>query len=990
MRLHHPDFVAVTPEQTLSFDGQTVPVRPGESVAAALAAAGHLAVRRVRDGSARGPYCGMGACFECTVEIDGRAGQRACLTTARAGMVVRSLDHDGPPLHRSGILADPPSGPLVEQVLDALVVGAGPAGLAAAIALAEAAQLGSAAASITIVDERPAAGGQFYKQLAATHRFADDKSADRQFRDGAQLIARARELGIVILSEALVWSAFARDEIAVLSGGAVTVLRPKILIIASGAYERPYPVPGWTLPGFMTTGAAQTLARSYRVAPGKRMVVAGNGPLNFQTALELARGGVEVAAVVEAAVPGPAKLGAVLRAALAAPDLMVEGMRFLVELRRRNIPVLWGHAVTAARGDERVRSVEIARIGAAGQPISGTERAFAVDAVCVGYGFVPSSELPRQLGCRHVYNGAHLAVERDDSGATSVPGVFVAGDGGAIGGARAALAQGAMAGSSAAQMLLWPADSNAIGWARRDLARARRFQKALWSLFAAPPVAAVPWDDTTTVCRCEGVAAAELKHHIAAGIGAIGSLKRLTRAGMGRCQGRYCSSTIARMLADATGQAPNEYEFLAPRAPLKPIPLAALAVEKPEWGGHRPARAPELRMQLAERDQVQRTCDALVIGGGIVGSAAAYFLAREGIDVMLAERNELNAQASGANAGSLHVQLLCFDFGARAQAGGKPAADTLPLGRDAVALWQELAASLAGAIEMQITGGLMVAENEAQLQFLRDKIACERGYGVEAHLLGQGELRALAPNLADLIVGAEYCPAEGKINPLVATTALAEAAEQAGARLLRRTEIRAIERDGAGFRVASNGGTISCGRIVNAAGAWSPRIAAMLGVELPVHGAPLQMMVTETGPELVKQLVMHADRHLSLKQAANGNVIIGGGWSATLDAERGVTANLCASIEGNAWVARRVLPALDRLHLLRTWSGMNVNIDGAPVLGPVPGVPGLVNAVTSNGYTLGPLVARIAVELLLDRRSTRGLEPFLIDRFGRHCRNPLV
>jgi glycine/D-amino acid oxidase-like deaminating enzyme len=983
MRLRHRDIVAVAPERSFTFDGQAVPVREGESIAAALAASGHVALRRARDGAPRGLYCGMGACFECTVEIDGSGGQRACLTKARAGMVVRSLDHDGPPLDRSAALADPPAGPLAEQALDALVVGAGPAGLSAAIALAEAAQRARVAASVTVVDERPEPGGQFYKQLAATHRFAGEQAADRQFRDGAALIARARDLGIVILSEALVWSAFGPHEIAVLRDGAVTVLRPRTVIIAAGAYERPYPVPGWTLPGFMTTGAAQTLARSYRVAPGKRVVIAGNGPLNFQTALELARGGAEIAAVVEAASPGPAKIGAALRAAVAAPDLMGEGAAFLIELRRRRIPVLWGHAVNAAEGDTRVRGVTVARIDAAGRPIASTERSFAVDAVCVGYGFVPSSELARQLGCRHVYNGAHLEVARGADGATSAPGVFVVGDGGAIGGARVALAQGALAGGSAAQLLGWPEDVGASAWARRDLARARRFQKALWSLFAAPPVAPTPWDDATIVCRCEGVSAGELKRHIAGGVSALGSLKRLTRAGMGRCQGRYCSPTVARLLADATGSAPDEYGFLAPRAPLKPIPLAALAVEKPEWGGHRPAQAPELRLRLPEIDDGERQCDALVVGGGIVGSAAAYFLAREGVDVLLVERDELNGQASGANAGSLHVQLLCFDFGAKAQAGGKPAAETLPLGRDAVALWQELAATLAGAIEMQITGGLMVAENEAQLQFLRDKIACERSYGVEAHLLVREELRALAPNLADMLVGAEYCPAEGKINPLVATSALADAAAQAGARLLRRTEIRAIERAGAGFRAVTNRGTIRCGRIVNAAGAWSPRVAAMLGVELPVHGAPLQMMVTETGPALVKQLVMHADRHLSLKQAANGNVIIGGGWSATLDAERGVTANLRASLEGNAWVARRVLPALDRLHLLRSWSGMNVNIDGAPIVGPVPGAPGLVNAVTSNGYTLGPLVARLAVEMLLGRRGPRGLEPYLIERFGR-------
>ena len=156
----------------------------------------------------------------------------------------------------------------------------------------------------------------------------------------------------------------------------------------------------------------------------------------------------------------------------------------------------------------------------------------------------------------------------------------------------------------------------------------------------------------------------------------------------------------------------------------------------------------------------------------------------------------------------------------------------------------------------------------------------------------------------------------------------------------------------------------------------------MLGVKVPVHGAPLQMIVTEAAPPLVDHLLAHADRHLSMKQAASGGLIIGGGWSARFDAAMRMNQAERASIEGNLWVARHVLPALAGLNVLRCWAGMNVNIDGAPIVGEVPGVPGFFNAVTSNGYTLAPIVASLTTDLLVRGRTDTDIAPYRIERFG--------
>ena len=175
---------------------------------------------------------------------------------------------------------------------------------------------------------------------------------------------------------------------------------------------------------------------------------------------------------------------------------------------------------------------------------------------------------------------------------------------------------------------------------------------------------------------------------------------------------------------------------------------------------------------------------------------------------------------------------------------------------------------------------------------------------------------------------------------------------------------------------------IRAGLVVNASGPWSRDTGKLIGIDVPVHSAPLQMIVTEPAPLLVKHLVAHADRHLSLKQASTGGLIIGGGWTAAFDPQRRFNTTQRTNIEGNLWVAQHVLPQLAGLHVVRSWAAMNVNIDGAPVIGAVPGLPTFFNAVTSNGYTLAPIVARLTADLILHGRTDIDISPFLIDRFA--------
>jgi NADPH-dependent 2,4-dienoyl-CoA reductase/sulfur reductase-like enzyme len=459
---------------------------------------------------------------------------------------------------------------------DVVVVGAGPGGLAAAWAAA------TAGLEVLVVDERARPGGQFYKQPAEGFDVTAT-ALDPQFRAGRALEARARDASVTILDHATVWGAFSPDEIGVVTEDQALTLRPKRLVLAAGAYERAVPFPGWTLPGVMTTGAAQTLLRAYQTAPGRRVLIAGNGPLNLQVAVELARAGVEVVALCEQSrAPGPWAATALATMALSAPSLLYDGIAHRLSLARRGVPVLHRHAIVRAEGDGAASAATVAAIDDAGRLVAGSERRFAIDAVCLGYGFLPQSELARALGCRHRFDASRggLAVERAANGRASRPDVFVVGDAGGLGGAPSALAQGVLAGAAVADDLAAPrraALAPHVGQARRNLVRHRRFQAALWSLYRGPLLTDELATPDTVVCRCEDVTLATALKGFAGGAGELGSLKRVTRAGMGRCQGRYCAPLLAVLNARQAGTAPGELSLFAPRFPFKPVPIAVLA-----------------------------------------------------------------------------------------------------------------------------------------------------------------------------------------------------------------------------------------------------------------------------------------------------------------------------------------------------------------------------------------------------------------------------
>ena len=552
---------------TITFDGRPVPARLGESLAAALTAAGITTLRTTRSDQPRGMFCGMGVCQDCLVEVDGKPNQRACMVKVAGPMTVAPEAHLRPLPPARPAAAPVEIGAMRVERPEVLVIGAGPGGLSAAIAARR------SGADVVLLDERSHPGGQYYKQVAV----AGVARPDAQHRAGAALVAEARCLGVDIRPDTLVWGAFEPREFVASGGGGTVRFEPQVAIVATGAYERGWPVPGWTLPGVMTTGAAQTLWRTARRLPGRRVLVAGNGPLNSQLAAELLGGGAEVVAVAEASRrPAPRNWRTLLAMAKAAPRLLADGLRYHAARRRGGAAMLHGMVVT------RVDPNPAGGLAVTLSPADGTEivERFEVDVLCLGYGFEPSNEVLRALGCAHDYDPVrrHLVTRRDADGRTDMPGVFALGDCTGLGGAKAALAEGTLAGLAAAEDLGRKAGApGSLRDVRAELDRHRAFQRALWSLYAAPPFNPALTTPETLICRCEEVSFAAIEEALSEGMTGIGAVKRRTRVGMGRCQGRYCAPVLDQLLADRFGRTRDAFSGFAPRVPVKPVAIEDLA-----------------------------------------------------------------------------------------------------------------------------------------------------------------------------------------------------------------------------------------------------------------------------------------------------------------------------------------------------------------------------------------------------------------------------
>ena len=550
------------------FEGRTIECRAGVSIAAALADVGEFQLRAAGDEDMRGIFCGMGVCQECRVNINGQHGIRACMTSAKPGIEVRR-EHLPEVVSNNSVRDAQQRIAVVEPEL--LVIGGGAGGLSAASIA------GEAGVDVVLLDERTSKGGQYFKQPANKGLMLASLANDPQMVGGSQLVERAARSGAKIVNGAEVWGAFAPAEFGVLEDNRSTIYRPRRTIIATGAYERGLPVPGWTLPGVMTTGATQGMLRNYGTFPAGRIVIAGNGPLNLQIALELKRAGADVRLVAELAdISMLTWIASGFKMALNVPGFAINGIGYLRGLKKAGVPVRFGECLTEVTKSPNGLRASIGRIrGDVIDPVETIE----ADVVCVGYGFQPSNEILRCLGCRHDFDKArgHLITERSEDCETTVPGIYAVGDCAGFRGAPAALQDGVVAAVAVLRSLKSKVSADHETELRRSMherPRHRAFQSALWNLFHAPRFSTQLATANTVICRCENVTLNDVEAAVDDGAASMAGIKQRTRLGMGPCQGRYCAPVTADFLAERTGQPVDEFSYFAPRPPLKPVRIA--------------------------------------------------------------------------------------------------------------------------------------------------------------------------------------------------------------------------------------------------------------------------------------------------------------------------------------------------------------------------------------------------------------------------------
>lgn len=390
--------------------------------------------------------------------------------------------------------------------------------------------------------------------------------------------------------------------------------------------------------------------------------------------------------------------------------------------------------------------------------------------------------------------------------------------------------------------------------------------------------------------------------------------------------------------------------------------------------------------------------DSVVVGGGLLGTALAWMLARQGSRVALLERDQVNQHASGQNAGSLHFQLE-YRMVENGWESARTAAEAMPLHLEAAREWAALGDELGESVGVSQPGGFMLAETAEQVAVLERKTALEQEWGLEVSLLDGDQARRLAPYLSDSVLAAAFCPLEGKADTRIAGPALARGAVRLGAEVHTRTEVTGLTRIAGGWRVealARPGDgepaaiTFEADSVMLAAGVWTTRLGHLVGAELPTIPLALQMSVTAPTAPFIPHLVQHAGTKLSLKQTGNGTVLIGGGWSARLpmgpDGQPDLDARpslLRSSLIGNARAAIGVVPRTAGLPVLRSWVGTTtVTPDQLPLVGEVPGSPGVFVATGGSAFTLGPSFARSLIALAGGRRPDIDLDPYDPRRFG--------
>ncbi len=463
----------------------------------------------------------------------------------------------------------------MKDIYDIAIIGAGPAGMAAAILCAQ------QGASVVLVDEQAHAGGQIYRGLAH-QAIKNKKILGADYYKGSDLLAKLQASNITQMTGATVWQVSPEHEIGISKDGSARLFKADQIIIATGAQERPFPVPGWTLPGVMNAGAAQILLKSSGVTIPNAVFI-GTGPLLYLIACQYLQAGIPIRAILDTT-PRGNYLNALPHLPRALTDIgaLIKGRSWIKHLRSSGIPYIKYVENIRLVGEETLRGIEYCQ--------KGSWHQLETNKALLHQGIVPNTNMAMAAGCKHSWNDAQLCwhADIDDWAQTSISGIAVAGDGVSISGALVAEISGGIAALGAlyrGQHINAKTRDQLAAPLRRLLARELRIRPFLDALFRPLPQFRIPDDDATIVCRCEEVTAGEIRKAVDEGCLGPNQLKGFTRCGMGPCQGRFCGLTVNEIIARCRDVPVAQVGAFRLRPPVKPLMLGELAnlAETSDW-----------------------------------------------------------------------------------------------------------------------------------------------------------------------------------------------------------------------------------------------------------------------------------------------------------------------------------------------------------------------------------------------------------------------
>jgi NADPH-dependent 2,4-dienoyl-CoA reductase/sulfur reductase-like enzyme len=431
-------------------------------------------------------------------------------------------------------------------------------------------ELASAGLDVLVADENQRPGGQIWRQ-----RFLDP--APDESNGSGDAVGTPMAAHLTFVPRAVCHGVVGSGEVMLSTPRGPVRAAGRALVLATGGLERVLPLPGWTTPGVMTAGAAQTFLKGSGFFPYRRVVVAGTGPLLLASAAQLVDAGIEVAAVVEARRLRSLHPGQGMRL-LAAPQVLAEGAGYLRTLRRARVPLRTGTGVSRVEGDDRVTGVRLKALRADWSFGDGPEEPLACDAVLLSHGFSSSTELASQAGAQIVWDDRRQTwrPQRDGDFRTTAEDVVAVGDCAGVAGVHVAQLEGQIAGIALAARLMGRPQPARVRGLRRRLGRLETFRGGMDELFRPGP-GTVTWADAKTcVCRCQETCMADVSLALEQGVTDLHGVKLWTRAGMGPCQGRVCTPVLMQALT-ARGNEPRRMKPPVARFPVRPLPVSAFA-----------------------------------------------------------------------------------------------------------------------------------------------------------------------------------------------------------------------------------------------------------------------------------------------------------------------------------------------------------------------------------------------------------------------------